>query len=60
LLSVLQGVEARCFKLDNFEPVDLSVEEMIDKLQLLVKSIKELQLFSPNESLKEVHTEKMK
>lgn len=33
---------------------------MIDKLQLLVHSIKELQLFSPNESLKEVHTEKMK
>ena len=38
----------------------MTVEVMIEKLMLVLQSVKEVQMFSPNENVKEVHTEKLK
>jgi hypothetical protein len=53
-------IEQRCMKLENFEEPGMSVEDMIEKLQTVLRSIKQMQLFSPNEFIKEIHTEHLK
>ena len=60
LISVFNDIQQRCFKLDNFEQPGMTVEAMIEKLLLVLKSIKDFQMFSQNQKLKEVHTEYLK
>lgn len=60
LLTLFLDIEQRCMKLENFEEPGMSVEDMIEKLQTVLRSIKQMQLFSPNESIKEIHTEHLK
>ena len=60
LLTMFLDIEQRCMKLENFEEPGMSVEDMIEKLQTVLRSIKQMQLFSPNEFIKEIHTEHLK
>ena len=61
LMTLFTDIEGRCFKLENFEDAGMKIEEMIEKLEKVVlRSIQRLSLFSPNEKLKEMHTEHLK
>ena len=61
LALCFQDIEDRCLKLENFEEAGMTVEEMIKVLEgPVLKAVQSFSLFSPNESLKEVHTEHMK
>ena len=60
LLTLFQDIENRCYKLDQFEDPGMSLEDMIEKLMVVLQSIKDIQMFSPNETLKDVHTEHLK
>lgn len=44
-------------KLENYEEATLTYQQICDELRVLEESARCLSLFSPNEPLKEVHTE---
>ena len=60
LQELYSDIEDRCLKLDNYEEPGMTVEQMIEKLMIVLQSVKDQQLFSSNEILKEVHTENLK
>jgi len=60
LLRRFQLCETNILKLENYEEASMNYEQISKELLSLEESTRCLALFSPNEPLKEIHTEHLR